>query len=116
MRGGVSGLVLPLRRSMVRPSRFSVGTNWMTILSVTMRTASWSTTGTSPLSVLAGAVRALAASVADHRRDETGAAGAERPKLAANEGPQLQTLNSMRGIPPAENEFRSMHIVMPRER
>ena len=64
VRGGLSGTVLPLLRSMVRPSRFSVGTNWMTILSVTMRTASRSTSGTARPSVFAGAVLALAASVA----------------------------------------------------
>ena len=61
VRGGWSGLVLPLRRSMAKPSRVSGGTNWMTTLSVTMRTASRSTTGTSPLSVLAACVRLPAA-------------------------------------------------------
>ena len=64
VRGGLSGTVLPLLRSMVRPSRFSVGTNWITILSVTMRTARRSTSGTARPSVFAGAVLALPASVA----------------------------------------------------
>ena len=64
VRGGLSGDVLPLLRSMVTPPRFSVAMNWMTMLSVTMRTATLSTTGTSPRSVFAGAVLALPASVA----------------------------------------------------
>src|SRR6185503_17757457 len=51
----------PERRSMVRLPRFSVGTNWITTLSVTMRTASRSTSGTLRPSGLAGAVREEAA-------------------------------------------------------
>ena len=58
----------------------------MTILSVTMRTASLSTTGTSPRSVLAGAVLALGGERRDHRRDEAGAAGTERAGLGEKGG------------------------------
>ena len=64
VRGGLSGWVLPLLRSMVTPPRVSFGMNWMTILSVTMRTLSSSTTGTAWPRVFAGAVLAPAASVA----------------------------------------------------
>src|SRR2546430_6718938 len=62
--GGASGLKLrPGRRSMVSPSRFSVGIHLMIWLSVTIRTATLSTSGGLEASTCARAVRELPARV-----------------------------------------------------
>ena len=99
VRGGASGVVLPPRRSMVRPPRFSFGTNWITMLSVTIRTASRSTSGTLRPSGVASAVRADAPG-RHHGGDEARAARAERAErggvrnavAAAKEHGRLQFL------------------------
>ena len=100
VRGGLSGTVLPLLRSTVRPSRVSFGTNWMTILSVTIHTAKRSITGTRR-SVLAAAVLAGGGQRAGDGCDEAGAAGAElaggqRRRRDAGARP-----NNMSEFPPA---------------
>jgi hypothetical protein len=98
-------VLLPVRRSMVKPSRFSVGTNCMTMLSVTMRTASLSTCGTPPRNVLAGSVLALAASVAIIAVTKPAPPEHKLPTSDSDDGAtQLQRLNSMWTLP--ANEFR----------
>ena len=80
---------------MVRLPRVSLGTNWMTTLSVTMRTASLSTSGTlRPTGARLAGARGRNHR-ADHRRDEAGAAGAERGESEEGSAKQLQGPNSM---------------------
>src|SRR5260221_7146469 len=79
---------------MVRLPRFSSGTNWITMLSVTIRTATRSTSGMVRPSGFASAVRALAASAAIIAVTKTAPPEQSAPSEDAS-GMQLQPLKSM---------------------
>jgi hypothetical protein len=83
-------VLLPVRRSMVRPERFSDGTNWTTSLSVTTRTASLSTSGIREPGVWACAVREVPASVATRADTKPAPLVQSNPRLDIDEVLELQ--------------------------
>src|SRR5206468_12526930 len=102
--GGASELKLPPgRRSMVSPSRFSVGIHLMIWLSVTIRTATLSTSGGLEASACACAVRELPARVPISAVTKPAPPAHSKPRLEIDDALELQlhVPNSMAESPKA---------------